>query len=75
MIGGKNKSAFIEGYKKTGADLIVGTPGRIQDLIESKAIDVSKISVLVLDETDKMMDMNFQENIQVIYDDIMIEKS
>ena len=40
-------------------DIVVGTPGRCNDLIEMGAFDLSDINYLVLDEADRMLDMGF----------------
>jgi ATP-dependent RNA helicase RhlE len=42
-----------------GVDLIIATPGRLLDHLQSKAVDLSKIEILVLDEADRMLDMGF----------------
>lgn len=49
-----------------GADLIIGTPGRILDLIERGALRLEKIKFLVLDEADLMLDMGFIEDVEEI---------
>lgn len=70
MLGKKSgiKTAFIIGgdpYGKQFAQLrarpqiIVGTPGRVNDHLDKKGIDLSKCGFLVLDETDRMLDMGF----------------
>ncbi|KHO45848.1 MAG: DEAD/DEAH box helicase-like protein [archaeon GW2011_AR3] len=48
------------------ADIVVGTPGRILDHTDRRTIDYSKISMLVLDEADKMFEMGFVEDVDVI---------
>lgn len=45
-------------------DLIVGTPGRINDLIDRRALKIESIPILVLDEFDRMLDMGFIRDIQ-----------
>ncbi len=49
-----------------GVDIIVGTPGRILDHLERKTLDISKISHIVLDEADEMLNMGFVEDIENI---------
>jgi superfamily II DNA/RNA helicase len=49
-----------------GVDIIVGTPGRIEDLIEQGKLDLSEISITVLDEADHMCDLGFLEPVQRI---------
>ncbi|HEY5230323.1 MAG TPA: DEAD/DEAH box helicase [Galbitalea sp.] len=51
-----------------GVDIIVGTPGRIEDLIEQGKLDLSEISITVLDEADHMCDLGFLEPVQRILD-------
>ena len=46
--------------------IVVGTPGRIQDLMTKKALTLAAIKVLVLDEADRMLDMGFEEDINAI---------
>jgi ATP-dependent RNA helicase DeaD len=51
---------------KSGAQIVVGTPGRTLDLIKRKALNISKIQWLVLDEADEMLNMGFQEDLDAI---------
>jgi ATP-dependent RNA helicase DeaD len=51
---------------KKGAQIIVATPGRLLDFIKRKAAKLSKVSYLVLDEADEMLNMGFQEDIDAI---------
>ncbi|GDX36209.1 RNA helicase [Alphaproteobacteria bacterium] len=49
-----------------GVDIVVGTPGRIIDHLERKTLDISKVSYVVLDEADEMLNMGFVEDIERI---------
>ncbi|MCC7436664.1 DEAD/DEAH box helicase [Candidatus Nomurabacteria bacterium] len=49
-----------------GVQLIVGTPGRVKDLIERKKIDMSKVETIVLDEADRMLDMGFIDDMKYV---------
>ena len=47
-----------------GVDFLVATPGRLLDLANQKAVDLSRVEVLVLDEADRMLDMGFIRDIR-----------
>ena len=49
---------------KRGVQFVVGTPGRLLDLMAQGELDTSHIRVLILDEADEMLDMGFQEDIE-----------
>ena len=49
-----------------GAQIVVGTPGRIQDHLERGTLDISRLNCLVLDEADRMLDMGFIDSISAI---------
>lgn len=51
---------------RSGVDIVVGTPGRVLDLIRRNVIDLSEIGFLVLDEADEMLNMGFIEDIEEI---------
>ena len=54
------------GALKRGAQVVVGTPGRVIDLIEKGALDLSNVRMLVLDEADEMLRMGFAEDFETI---------
>ncbi|GAB4547990.1 MAG: DEAD/DEAH box helicase [Anaerolineales bacterium] len=51
---------------KRGVDIVVGTPGRIIDLLERKVLDLSAVKTVVLDEADEMLNMGFIEPVEEI---------
>lgn len=55
---------------KKGVDIIVGTPGRLLDMINRNDLKLTSMKIAVLDEADKMLEMGFQENIEEIFDKI-----
>ena len=58
IFGGVSAKPQIEALS-AGVDLVIATPGRLLDHMQSRAIDLSKIEMLVLDEGDRMLDMGF----------------
>ncbi len=49
-----------------GAHIVVGTPGRLRDHMERRALDISNLQAVVLDEADEMLDLGFREDIEFI---------
>ena len=49
-----------------GVEILVATPGRLLDLVDAKAMDLSSIDILVLDEADKMLNMGFKDEMDNI---------
>ena len=66
LIGGNKIDEDISYLKKNKPQLIVGTPGRIYDLIEKKYIDITKISLVVVDEADEMLSNTFKQQFHKI---------
>ena len=58
VIGGANIRTQIAGLRR-GAAVLIATPGRLLDLTERGAVNLSTVEVLVLDEADRMLDMGF----------------
>ena len=52
-----------------GVDIVVGTPGRLLDMIKRNALDLSSVKTVVLDEADEMLSMGFIEDIEAILDE------
>ncbi|SFG13971.1 DEAD/DEAH box helicase [Pontibacter chinhatensis] len=53
--------------KLHGTDVLIATPGRLLDLVEHKAVQLSEVAVLVLDEADKMLNLGFKEEMEKIF--------
>ncbi len=54
---------------KMGSHVVVGTPGRVLDLLNKKKLEIKDINTLVLDEADEMLNMGFKEDIDLILED------
>ena len=65
VYGGQSYSIQLKKIKQ-GCHIIVGTPGRILDLIRKKALDLNHVNFLVLDEADEMLNMGFIEDVEAI---------
>jgi ATP-dependent RNA helicase RhlE len=65
VYGGVSKNRQIETLQ-LGAEVVVACPGRLLDLVSDRAIDLSQVEVLVLDEADRMCDMGFLPDIRRI---------
>lgn len=53
--------------KLQGVEILVATPGRLLDLVEHKAVHLSEVSMLVIDEADKMLNLGFKEEMTNIF--------
>ena len=65
VFGGVSAKPQIDALS-AGVDLVVATPGRLLDHLQTRTIDLSKIEMLVLDEGDRMLDMGFIRSIRRI---------
>ena len=65
VVGGMSADDQIKALKN-GARIVVGTPGRVIDLFKERALDLSKVEVLVFDEADRMFDMGFIKDMQYL---------
>jgi len=59
VYGGVPKREQRQALTSTGVDMLVATPGRLQDLVEEGSLDLGSVQYLVLDEADRMLDMGF----------------
>lgn len=67
LVGGTSYTGQIRALKK-GVQIIIATPGRFIDHLNSGRIDLSCVDTLVLDEADRMLDMGFSDDINTIVD-------
>ncbi|MFN2284254.1 MAG: DEAD/DEAH box helicase [Anaerolineae bacterium] len=65
VYGGQSYSRQINRLRR-GVDIVIGTPGRMLDLIRKDILDLSAVRYLVLDEADEMLSMGFIEDIEAI---------
>ena len=65
VYGGESINKQIHALSN-GVQIVVGTPGRLIDLMERRVINLSSVNMVVLDEADRMLDMGFIEDIEFI---------
>jgi len=65
LIGGSNMSKQLRDLRQRPR-IVIGTPGRIKDHLERRSLDLSRFSMLVLDEVDRMLDMGFLPDVTTI---------
>ncbi len=66
VYGGVSINPQMKAIFKT--DILIATPGRLLDLEDSKAVDLSAVKILVLDEADKILNLGFKEEMQKIFE-------
>jgi len=65
IYGGSSYERQFYGLKN-GAQIIIGTPGRVMDHLERKSLSMEHVKMVVLDEADRMLDMGFREDMETI---------
>lgn len=65
IYGGASRGPQLRDIRY-GVDIVIATPGRLNDFLESRQINLSQVDYLVLDEADRMLDMGFEPQIQRI---------
>ena len=73
VYGGAGIEPQIKALKKI-PHIVVATPGRLLDLIGRKAVDLSRIHTLILDEADEMLNMGFKEDLDAILESVPQQK-
>lgn len=73
IYGGQPIDVQIRGLRR-GAQIIVGTPGRVMDLMDRGLLSFAKVETVILDEADEMLNMGFREDIEFILKDIKHSK-
>ncbi|KAK2973315.1 hypothetical protein RJ640_027958 [Escallonia rubra] len=69
LYGGAPKGPQLRDLDR-GADVVVATPGRLNDILEMRRVSLSQVSYLVLDEADRMLDMGFEPQIRKIVKEV-----
>lgn len=65
IFGGVSQKPQEETLRK-GVDILIATPGRLNDLVKQKIIDLSEIEIFILDEADRMLDMGFINDVKKV---------
>lgn len=66
FIGGDKPEYDIQRINDKGANIVVGTPGRIFDLAEKQALSFKKLEMFIMDEADKLLDQGNEIKMQTI---------
>ena len=67
LYGGTNVAAMKQGLRKTRPVIVVATPGRLVDMLDQRALTLSRAGYVVLDEADRMLDMGFEPQMRKIF--------
>ncbi|KAJ3207725.1 ATP-dependent RNA helicase ddx42 [Entophlyctis luteolus] len=66
VYGGASKTEQFKELRGGGVEILVATPGRLIDLVKMKALNLKRVSFLVLDEADRMFDLGFEPQVRSI---------
>lgn len=67
LIGGTDARSDREALKNGGLQIVVGTPGRVKDMIEKGALRTDFLRMIVLDEADEMLSRGFIDEVRNIF--------
>jgi ATP-dependent RNA helicase RhlE len=73
IFGGVNQSEQVR-HLRDGVDIVVATPGRLLDLVEQKKLGLANIQMFILDEADRMLDMGFIDDLEIIVKLLPVKK-
>ena len=73
IYGGQSYERQFEGLRQ-GAQIVIGTPGRVMDHMRRGTLRLSQVKMVILDEADVMLDMGFRDDIEVILQDAPKER-
>ncbi len=73
IYGGQSYERQFRGLS-AGAQIIIGTPGRVMDHLERKSLKLDRIKMVILDEADRMLDMGFVDDIKTILREVPDER-
>ncbi|XP_055825223.1 ATP-dependent RNA helicase-like protein DB10 [Solanum dulcamara] len=73
LYGGAPKGPQLRELSR-GVDIVVATPGRLNDILEMRRLSLGQVSYLVLDEADRMLDMGFEPQIRKIVKEVPMQR-
>ena len=69
IVGGHSYDENIEKLER-GVEILIGTPGRLLDILEKKILDLNRCFFLIADEADRMVDMGFEKQVQSLLEQL-----
>jgi len=73
VYGGQSYAVQVRALQR-GADVVVGTPGRLLDLIHQKLLDLSQVTTFIIDEADEMLAMGFIDDVELILNELSTKR-